>query len=229
MGEFLHYQSAAQGPAVRQTVLYPAMIAAFTFYSYERSIDRIKECESLFFSRHFIENPLLNANINLIFEILRRFMQFGDKHERAYEMTVKFLRMVDGKRVNHDLIVAYLLKLSYFIGFGIEFDQCRRCKRTIVKDEKPVDDPLFFSYAEGGLVCGECRFFLDDSRRMNTLPLSGRAADYMRRLLFSPFFTDEARLPLNEKKAVRDQLIDFYQYHSGAALKTVAFLKEMDR
>jgi len=83
--------------------------------------------------------------------LLDKLTQPEVKDQKIYGLMMKTFSYLDRGKIKIKLLsLAYTLKLLSLSGYQPQIKQCLKCGK------KKIKTPLYFSFEQGGLVCGQC-------------------------------------------------------------------------
>lgn len=100
---------------------------------------------------NFIEikdNPYKMLVALAIAETVYAFSSSEINYSLLYDFFVKINKMLNDTKYPDGVLALFHVKLWYLIGAEPEFKQCAKCG---------MENPLYFSVKEGGLVCNSCK------------------------------------------------------------------------
>lgn len=210
----------------KQPAYYPSMLLQLTYYpSRDDKMPRIKEAASLRFHTELVENIWKNAHLNIVFELLILFLHgVTADYQNVYRMTVKWLKLLAELPLAYDLINAYLIKLCYFLGFGLRLEECVSCEEPL------LDYPgtVYLKPEEGGFLCPLCQ---PPTAGDSHIAFSHEELVYLLSMLNRPLDAPAAddHLPGSSRKRLRNILLHYLRQKAEKPLKTLPFLLEIDR
>lgn len=153
-----------------------------------------------------------------IVELLDSVTALGDKNSEVFELLLNSLRLLSGESSAKRVARIFEIKLLHLLGLMPSLDICANCGRS-------VDSGAKFSFRHGGLICKACLGTDKDSR----LILQG-TAKFIEHIRNSPF-ERVARIKVSVQvgKELEGILRRFLDYHIERRLKTVQFLKEIEK
>lgn len=120
----------------------------------------------------------------------------------------EFLSLLEKRKTNYEtLVVAFMLKALGQIGTAPRLDTCLRCGKE--------EDLLYFSIADGGLICKACKA-LEVEPSPLIFELSDGIINVMRYIQTHPLRNlDGLALPEQSEKLLKQILKSYYSYHLG--------------
>jgi len=141
-------------------------------------------------------------------------------HQDIFEMLIQFFSLLDGFRPREEYLRIFEMRLLLALGYCPSLTRCVVCKKPLEKSNN-----FKFSISRGGVVCDLCSQNGKDEYYVSqgTLKLLQQAyimsIDKISRLIFSTQALAESR----------EILPRFIQYHLGKELKTLKFLRKMEK
>jgi DNA repair protein RecO (recombination protein O) len=114
----------------------------------------------------------------------------------------------------------FMLKLVNASGYKPVFDRCVIC------GQKPRTERVFFSYADGGLICSctasdeKYGFWISPGALMVMKSLSGARQDELARISIGP----------RQRSEIENAVLQFFSYHTGTSRqpRSLAFMKKLE-
>lgn len=151
-------------------------------------------------------------------ELLDSFTSLGDSNDDAFELILNSLRLLGEDASPKRVARIFEIKLLSILGLVPSIELCAVCGAKI-------DTPSRFSFAHGGLVCGDCA----KSDKV-TSPILPGTVKFISHILASPFdLAARARVAAPVGKELESILRRFIDYHIERRLKTVQFIKDIEK
>lgn len=151
-------------------------------------------------------------------ELLDSVTALSDKNVEAFNLLLNSLRLLSGESSPRRVARIFEIKLLHLLGIMPAFEACAVCG-------KGLDGNARFSFRHGGLMCKAC---LESDRSARTI-LAGtvKFIEHIRSLPFEKV----ARIKVSGEvgRELETILRKFLDYHIERRLKTVEFLKEVER
>lgn len=88
---------------------------------------------------------------SVILESLRRYTREGEEIARLVVCALEHLKYLCYENYDNSVVtLSFLLNFLKTAGYELDFSKCKKCRATNFNKK-------FFSYSQGGLVCGICR------------------------------------------------------------------------
>ena len=151
-------------------------------------------------------------------ELLNEMTPEGQINQKAFELLLKFLVMLDQGANIRTLVVFFEMRLLSILGYHPHLDMCVVCKNTPTNNKR-----IFFSSARSGILCFNCRgqeksLILASPGAIKFLMLAAKTdVDKADRIAMPDWAAEEC-------KKVMD---DFLRYQLGKELKSKRFLDKM--
>ncbi len=192
-----------------------------TIVFYERKKSEfytVSQCDLLeFFNpiREFLDRL---AYATYIIELLDSVTPIGDKNSDVFELLLNSLKLLSGESSPKRVARIFEIKLLSLLGLMPTLEICANCG-------KQVDSSARFSLRHGGLICKAC-FNVDREAR----PILPGTVKFIEHIQSSPF-EKVARVKVASQvgKDLEDILRKFLDYHIERRLKSVEFLKEIEK
>lgn len=172
----------------------------------------LKEAEAMDYYPALRSDLKRFAAASLYFEILDRGIQVHEKHEDLFDLTARFLELLERENLFMNATPPFFLRLVSGLGFAPLVDKCRECG---------TDRGLtLFDPAKGRSVCSRC-----GSRSTETIPLPEKLR---REILTASAGKDEKAnaLPWPDEtiKPFFHLIHRLVEYHFETGLKSADFL-----
>ena len=155
-------------------------------------------------------------------ELLNEMTLEGQQNQRAFELLLKFLIMLDGGTHIRTIVMFFEMRLLSLLGYHPHLDTCVVCKNDIVSGVTP-DTKIFFSSARSGILCSTCK---DQGKFV--IPVSPGTIKFL--MLAAKTDIDKAdRISMAEWAAEECERVmgDFLKYQLGKELKSRRFLNKL--
>jgi DNA repair protein RecO (recombination protein O) len=189
------------------------------FYERKRSeFFTISQCDLLEFFSPVRESLDKLAYGAYMIELLDSVTSLGDKNGDVFDILLNSLKLLSGEASAKRVARIFEIKLLHLLGIMPSLELCVNCGARIVSDAR-------FSFHHGGLLCKGCINTDKEARPM--LPGTARFIEHIGN---SPF-EKVARVKVAEQvgRELESVLRKFLDYHIERRLKTVEFLKEIER
>jgi DNA repair protein RecO (recombination protein O) len=195
-------------------------LVAFVFYKKEKtelytlgSADLLKSFPRI--SEDIKRYAICSAGM----ELLDRLITGEESNPQIFNLSLKFLGAVEfvSEKDLEQLLWAYALKLSIYLGYGPKIDKC------VVCGKKFTSIFFLFSLERGGIVCNKCT--QKDALYMR---LSKESLSWLKKIQ-NHDFPKEFKISSKSLKEIRSFILDFISYHTerGGELKSLEFLKKI--
>lgn len=186
-----------------------------------RSLDIVKEARIVASHDAVRQRFESMACAECMMELLDRATQVALENPTLFAMTSKALAALDtaGSRAAFSLCVAHLLKTFALCGVRPELSRCVSCGADLASAGDASDRRTWFSFEEGGVLCGEC------ARGSNADRLEPALAGWLEFLVRSTFErVVEEPLPQDLLRSAFAFCRGWAHVHLGASLKSIGFL-----
>lgn len=198
------------------------LIQCMYYYHDNREIQTLSSAEIIEDFEGVKSDLRLFSLASAIVEIAQTHTAVGDPNAGTFPLIVESLNgLKDAKQkdaVKH--FWRFVLKLISATGYAPVLDTCLEC------GEKPRGGTVFFSVADGGIICS-----CTDTRDKFGFMVSPGSLMSMKRLINGPI-DDIAQLKVNQKQTreIGDVIMKFLAYHSGSSRppRSLAFLRKLD-
>lgn len=153
-----------------------------------------------------------------IAELLDSVTNLYDPHAEVFELLLNSLRLMDGESSPRRVARIFEIKLLHLLGLMPTLEVCATCGSKIGESAK-------FSVRHGGLICKACL-----GQDLSARPMMAGTAKFIEHIRKFPFEKLE-RVKVAEAvgKELETALRSFLDYHIERRLKTLEFLKEIER
>ena len=137
--------------------LQPMSHSHFIFYKKDnRDLQLLSQADLVTEFRQVTENPTKTALGFIMIEIVNAITQGEERQPKLFALLRTSLEMLNGIRQNTGNIgVRFLMDISAAEGFGIDFDNCLECRRSLA-DADEFRKEYSFDTLSGGFYCPEC-------------------------------------------------------------------------
>jgi len=189
------------------------------FYRKRKSaMDLITQCEALDFFLPLRKDIERLTYANYFIELIDVVTQDHDKKEGLYLALLESLRSLAGGMSPKRVARIFELKLLQDTGLTPELIRCVRCSN------EPAEN-IYFSVAEGGLICGGCV-----NREDRAIRISKGTVNFMRKILSLPLErTGQIKVSRDVGREVEGILKKFLEFHVGRQMKSMKFLAEIEK
>ncbi|MDD3904969.1 MAG: DNA repair protein RecO [Candidatus Omnitrophica bacterium] len=189
------------------------------FYERRKSdIFTISQCDLLDFFAPVRESLEKTAYAAYLIELIDSITALGDKSAEAFELLLNSLRLLGGDVSTKRVVRIFEIKLLNILGLMPTLSSCTACGGE-------VDSVARFSLRNGGLICKKCLSSDRDAR-----PILQGTVKFIEHIRALPF-ERVARIKVTSEVGheLERTLRRFLDYHIERRLKTVEFLKVIDR
>ncbi len=189
------------------------------FYERKKSdVFTISQCDLIEFFNPIRQSLERLAYANYIIELLDSVTSLGDKNAEVFELLLNSLRLLSGESSARRVARIFEIKLLGFIGLMPTLRTCAYCGGK-------VDTSARFSIAHGGLICKSC---VDKDR--NAVPILAGTVKFIEHIRCLPFEkVERIKVASAVGKELESILRKFLDYHIERRLKSVEFLKEIEK
>jgi len=189
------------------------------FYERKSSdIYTISQCELLEFFNPVRESLKRLAYATYMAELLDSVTALSDKNEEVYELLLNSLRLLSGTSSARRVTRIFEIKLLASLGLMPTMSACANCSA-------PSGEGARFSFRHGGLICRKCLDSDRDARPI--LPGTVKFIEHIRTLPFSR--VERIKVSTDIGRELEAVLRKYLDYHIERRLKTLEFLKELER
>lgn len=189
------------------------------FYDRKKSdIFTISQCDLIDFFNPIRQSLERLAYAGYIAELLDSVTTLGDTNEEVYNLLLNSLKLLSGEASSRRVARIFEIKLLGLLGLMPTLGSCVNCGAKI-------DASARFSVAQGGLVCKKC---VDTDK--NAVPIMLGTAKFIEHIRTLPF-EKVARVKVANAvgKELESVLRKFLDHHIERRLKSLAFLKEIEK
>ena len=178
----------------------------------------VSQCDLLEYFNPIRESLDKLSYATYIVELLDSVTALADKNGEVFELVLNSLRLMAGEASAKRVARIFEIKLLSLLGLMPSLDLCVTCG-------KRPDGGFKFSLRHGGLVCKNC--LESDRAALAILPGTAKFIEHIRSLPFEKV----ARIKVAREvgKELEVILRKFLDYHIERRLKTVEFLREIER
>lgn len=189
------------------------------FYERKRSeFYTISQCDLLDFFSPIRESLERLAYAAYIVELLDSVTAMSDKNIDVFQLLLNSLKLLSGSSSAKRTTRIFEIKLLALLGLVPTLGSCANCSGRL-------DSGARFSFRHGGLLCKAC--FSVDKEACSILPGTVKFIEHIRT---SPFEkVERVKVAASVGKELEGILRKFLDYHIERRLKTVEFLKEIER
>jgi DNA repair protein RecO (recombination protein O) len=189
------------------------------FYERKKSdIFTISQCDLVDFFNPIRQSLERLAYANYIIELLDSVTSLGDKNAEVFTLLLNSLTLLSGKASAKRVARIFEIKLLGLLGLMPTLGSCAYCGGK-------VDASARFSIVHGGLICKTCA---DKDR--NALSIMAGTVKFIEHIRELPFEKVERIKVANAVgKELESILREFLDYHIERRLKSIEFLKEIEK
>lgn len=178
----------------------------------------ISQCDLLEFFNPVRASLEKLAYASYIVELLDSVTNLADKNEEVFDLLLNSLRLMAGESSAKRVARIFEIKLLGLLGLMPSLDLCVECG-------KRPDAGARFSLHHGGLICKNC--LESDRAALAILPGTAKFIEHIRALSFEKV----ARIKVTPQvgRELEEILRKFLDYHIERRLKTLEFLREIER
>ncbi|MDD5422950.1 MAG: DNA repair protein RecO [Candidatus Omnitrophota bacterium] len=189
------------------------------FYERKRSeIFTISQCDLLEFFSPVRESLERLSYAGYIVELLDSVTSVGDKNPDVFALLLNSLKLLSGESSAKRVARIFEIKLLHILGLMPTLEICANCGQKVIADAR-------FSFRHGGLICKNC--YDSDKEAKPFLPGTARFIEYIRS---SPFErVARVKVAAEVGKELESMLRKFLDYHIERRLKSLEFIKEIER
>jgi DNA repair protein RecO (recombination protein O) len=145
---------------------------------------------------------------NFVLKNLEISTKVGQKDEKIFLLTYRFLKILNNSVPSSLLFPAYLLQLWSELGFTPDFSGCRVC--NVKSDEKEY----FFDTSQGKIICEVCS---KDKKNKNILK-SDNVKILKKLLKESPAEIQKLKIKDGDLFLIQNAVKDFVEYHGNCKI-----------
>lgn len=189
------------------------------FYERKKSdIYTVSQCDLVEFF-----NPVRNSLLRLAYatymiELLDSVTSLSDSNEEVFNLLLNSLGLLAGEASPKRVARIFEIKLLSLLGLMPTMDACTNCSGKIEAGSR-------FSMRHGGLICKKC--FDADKDASNILQGTVKFMEHIRNLPFEK--VARVKVAAEVGRELEAILRKFLDYHIERRLKTLRFLKEIEK
>lgn len=189
------------------------------FYERKRSdIFTISQCDLVNYFNPIRESLEKLSYAMYMAELIDSVTSLADPNDDAFELLLNSLKLLEADASPKRVARIFEIKLLHLLGLMPSMELCAGCAAKI-------DIPARFSIARGGLICKEC--FKAEGEARSILPGTAKFIEYV---LSSPFDrASRVKVAMPVGKELESILRRFLDYHIERRLKTVQFIREIEK
>ena len=151
-------------------------------------------------------------------ELLNEMTMEGQKNQRAFELFLKFLIMLDGGADPKTIVMLFEMQILSILGYQPCLNMCVACKDVSTSGNK-----MFFSSTRSGILCVDCK---GDERSL--IPVSPGALKFLLLAARTDIYK-AGRIAIGGWAAEECSRVlgDFLRYQIGKELKSKQFLEKI--
>lgn len=151
-------------------------------------------------------------------ELLDSVTAVSDKNTEAFELLLNILRLLSGEASPRRAARIFEIKLLHLLGLMPSLGVCASCGRDAGPHSR-------FSVRHGGMICADC--FKSDKFAFPVLAGTARFMEHVRASPFEKAANIKVAAPVGRE--LETVLRKFLDYHIERRLKTVEFIREIER
>ena len=189
------------------------------FYKKKKSgLDLITRCESLDFFLPMRKNIERLTYASYLVELIDMVTGDREVNEPLYSMLLEGLRMLSTDSSPRRIGRIFELKLLDAIGLSPVLDVCAECSSDLEED-------VFFGVSSGGTLCPKCA-----SKDKSSFGISLGTVNFMKKIRGMPFSrTQQIKVSKEVGIEAEKVLRSFTTYHVGHQMKSISFLRELEK
>jgi DNA repair protein RecO (recombination protein O) len=189
------------------------------FYERKRSdIYTVSQCDLIDFFEPVRGSLEKLSYAMYMVELLDSVTGLSDKNDEVLDLLLNSLRLLAADASPKRVARIFEIKLLYILGLVPSMKLCALCGKI-------VEAPARFSFARGGLICKEC-----SRTDKETHPILPGTAKFIEHVLSSPFEkAARVKVAMPVGRELENILRRFLDYHIERRLKTVQFIKEIEK
>lgn len=155
-------------------------------------------------------------------ELLNEMTPEGQKNQKAFELLLKSLIMLDKGANIRTIVVFFEMKLLSILGYHPHLETCVVCKKPATR-AGAAETKIFFSSVRSGILCPRCK-----CHEKSLIPVSPGTIKFL--MLAAKTDVDKAeRITMPDWAAEECKKImdDFLRYQLGKELKSKRFLEKL--
>lgn len=180
----------------------------------------VSQCDLLDFFNPIRESLEKLAYATYIIELLDSVTGIGEKSEAVFWVLLNSLRLLAGGSSAKRVARVFEIKLLHLLGLMPSLGACAGCGEAMTDINSAK-----FSMRHGGLICNKCLEM--DANAKPVLPGTINFIEHVRELPFEKVANVKVSAKVGEE--LEEILRNFLDYHIERRLKTVGFIKEIER
>lgn len=189
------------------------------FYERKKSdLYTISQCDLLEFYNYIRESLERLAYAAYILELLDSVTPLSDPNQEVYGLLANSLKLLSGESSAKRVTRIFEIKLLNLLGLMPRLEVCANCSGNITPEAR-------FSFRHGGLICKSCLGI--DKETHSILPGTVKFIEHIRALPFEK--VKRIKVAREVGKELEEILRKFLDYHIERRLKTVEFLREIEK
>jgi len=188
---------------------------------YERKkgdISTVSQCDLLNFFNHIRSSLERLAYASYIAELLDSVTNLYDKNEEVFDLVLNSLMLMSGDSSPKRVARIFEIKLLHLLGIMPTMEVCAGCGGKTDTDAK-------FSVRSGGLLCKDC--LGDDYQARSILAGTARFIEHITKFPFEKL--ERVKVAEAVGKELESILREFLDYHIERRLRTLEFIKEIEK
>lgn len=194
---------------------------AVVFYERKRSeLYTVSQCDLVEFFNPIRKSLDKLAYAAYIVELLDSVTSIADKSTNVFELLLNSLKLLCGEASARRVARIFEIKLLHLLGIMPTMELCANCGKML-----SLGASARFSLRHGGLICKDCLSVDKESR-----PILAGTVKFIEHIC-SATFEKVARVKVSATvgRELEGVLRKFLDYHIERRLKTVEFLKEIEK
>ena len=189
------------------------------FYERKRSeFSTVSQCDLLEYFNPIRESLDKLSYATYLIELLDSVTSLSDKNEEVFDLLLNSLRLMSGESSARRVARIFEIKLLSLLGLMPSLDLCVACGQNPGTSFK-------FSLLHGGLICKNC--LESDRAALTILPGTAKFIKHIRALPFEK--VARIKVAAQVGKELEVILRKFLDYHIERRLKTLEFIKEIEK
>lgn len=192
---------------------------AIVFYERKRGdIFTIAQCDLAEFSFPLRESLEKLAYATYLVELLDAVTPLSEANAAVYELLTRSLALLAGDASAKRVARVFEIRLLALLGIMPTLDRCVACSASLTDESR-------FSFKQGGLLCKQCR--ATDPHAITALPGTVKFMEHVRTAPFEK--AAQVKVAARVGEELEGILRKFIDYHVDRRLKTVGFLREIEK
>ncbi|MDP3804320.1 MAG: DNA repair protein RecO [Candidatus Omnitrophota bacterium] len=189
------------------------------FYERKRSdIYTVSQCDLLEYFNPIRESLEKLAYASYMVELVDSVTTLGDINPEVFNLLLNSLRLLSGESSPRRVTRIFEIKLLHLLGLMPTLELCANCGER-------VDPNAKFSFRHGGLICKACL-----SVDIQARPILQGTVKFIEHIMTSPFEkVARVKVAAEVGKELEGVLRKFLDFHIERRLKTLEFLKEIEK